>query len=291
MRNTAASDAREVRRRAAVVLGALGDASLPATIPVRGVVIVAHPDDEVIGAGGRLARWRDVAVVNVTDGAPRDMRDARALGLRTRDAYAAVRRAERRAALELAGIDTTRIHDLGVVDQEASGDLERLTLRVVECLRELAPDVVLTHPYEGGHPDHDATAFAVHAAIALMRRRGARAPVVVEGSSYHLGAGGIVTGSFLPHPRRRVHATRLDAASAAMKSRMLARHVTQRATLQSFRSDIEPIRLAPAYDFSRAPHEGRLFYEHFPWGIMGAEWRAHAVAAWRALGLEARSAA
>ena len=26
--------------------------------------------------------------------------------------------------------------------------------------------VVVTHAYEGGHPDHDAVAFAVHAAVA-----------------------------------------------------------------------------------------------------------------------------
>ena len=34
------------------------------------------------------------------------------------------------------------------------------------------PDVVLTHPYEGGHSDHDSTAFAVHLAAGILRRDG-----------------------------------------------------------------------------------------------------------------------
>lgn len=41
----------------------------------------AHPDDETVGMGATLYRLREAAIIHVTDGAPRDMRDARAQGL------------------------------------------------------------------------------------------------------------------------------------------------------------------------------------------------------------------
>ena len=39
-------------------------------------VVVAHPDDEMIGLGSRLSELGGVTLVYVTDGAPRDGRDS-----------------------------------------------------------------------------------------------------------------------------------------------------------------------------------------------------------------------
>ena len=47
----------------------------------------------------------------------------------------------------------------------------------MDVLDDVRPDVVLTHAYEGGHSDHDATAFAVHLAAGVMRREGGKAPL------------------------------------------------------------------------------------------------------------------
>ena len=105
------------------LLGALGTHTLPDAIAPSGVIVAAHPDDEVIGAAARLSRWSDSRVVHVTDGAPKDMRDARALGIGARGEYAALRRAERRHALELAKVSEQHIQDIGIVDREATGEL------------------------------------------------------------------------------------------------------------------------------------------------------------------------
>lgn len=66
-------------------------------------VIAAHPDDEIIGVGAHLALWKGVRILYVTDGAPRDMRDAVAAGCVEREAYAGRRRRESRVALAMVG--------------------------------------------------------------------------------------------------------------------------------------------------------------------------------------------
>src|ERR1043166_7357421 len=58
------------------------------------VVVAAHPDDESVGAGGRLNRLRGALFVYLTDGSPRDTSDARRAGYDSREAYAAARREE-----------------------------------------------------------------------------------------------------------------------------------------------------------------------------------------------------
>src|SRR5690606_27952356 len=87
----------------------LGDALL---------VVVAHADDEVVGLGGQLARLSGVRLIHVTDGAPRNLFDARAAGFERWEDYALARCEELHAALALAGIAPTHTEQLGVPDQE-----------------------------------------------------------------------------------------------------------------------------------------------------------------------------
>jgi LmbE family N-acetylglucosaminyl deacetylase len=252
----------------------------------RTLIIVAHPDDEVIGAGARLPLIRDVTIVHVTDGAPRDMRDATAHGFATREAYAAARRDELRAAVALAGITADRLELLNVVDQEASLALALLAQRIASMLRELRPALILTHPYEGGHPDHDATAFAVHAARCLLARESVDPPPVVEMAFYHACASGMAVGEFLPVAAHPVATMLLSPTERELKYRMRDCFVTQRRILEPFPMDHERFRRAPRYRFTAAPHRGMLLYERFDWGMTGERWRALAREALDALGLE-----
>ncbi len=140
----------------------------------RAMVLVAHPDDESIAFGAHLGSMTGAVVVHTTDGAPLDLRFARELGFEDAASYARARRAELQAALQIAGVDDTAAICLGYSDQEAAFHLVDLTNRLAALFAEHAIEVVFTHAYEGGHPDHDATAFAAHAAAA---RLGAKARV------------------------------------------------------------------------------------------------------------------
>ncbi len=69
------------------------------SIATRLMIVVAHPDDETIGIGGQLRRLRDVSLLHVTDGAPRDGEDAGRHGFAALADYAAARRQELAEAL------------------------------------------------------------------------------------------------------------------------------------------------------------------------------------------------
>src|SRR5260370_26810097 len=75
-------------------------------------VIVAHPDDETIGCGAQLTN--NATVVVATDGAPRNLVDAKAHGYDTACAYAAARAREFRRAMRIAGVDQTSLMQSGV---------------------------------------------------------------------------------------------------------------------------------------------------------------------------------
>jgi len=253
------------------------------------MIVAAHPDDEVIGAGAQLPRLKELTIVHTTDGAPRDRRDANAAGYGSWETYASARRGELAAALRLAGVPVAAARTLGFADQGASFHLVELTETLAAIVEERRPEVVITHPYEGGHPDHDATALAVHAACALRARRGRRAPALVEMTSYYAGEFGLVTASFLPRPQIEVTTLMLDAQARARKRELVACFATQRRVLAQFPLEVERFRPAPCYDFGQPPHAGRLYYENFDRGVDGARWRRLARAALARLGLEGAS--
>ena len=134
----------------------------------RVAVFGAHPDDAEFSAGGTLARFVDLGVevtlVVCTDGSR---------GGRGVDDIALVRSGEQERAAEELGIK--RIQSLGRVDGEVVCD-EELRADVCRAIRELRPDLVLTHDPTTlwrrfgsrtflGHTDHRATGQAVLDAI------------------------------------------------------------------------------------------------------------------------------
>ena len=250
------------------------------------VLVVAHPDDETISAGGLLLRHTGpVTIVHVTDGAPRNLQDAGRYGFANRDEYASARRAELFAALQVAGLGPEHTRHFDVPDQEASQEMASVARALAPVLADLQPERVVTHPYEGGHPDHDACALAVHAACHLLQRDGIQPPSITEMTSYHRGETGWITGEFLPANGPEAWTLMLGPEELEQKRRMVECFGTQRDVLCIFALEREAFRPALRYDWTQPPHPGPLLYEQYDWGMHGERWRALAAAAHAELGI------
>lgn len=143
--------------------------------------IFAHPDDESFGPGGTLAKYAAegvaVHIAIATDGAAGSMAEGHEV---EREQLAAVRAGELDAAATILG---ATLHRLGYRDSGMKGDPANehpdawiradeteAVRRVVKLIREVRPQVILTHDETGGyfHPDHiqcwHITTQAFHAA-------------------------------------------------------------------------------------------------------------------------------
>lgn len=130
----------------------------------------AHPDDEVIGTGGVLARYasdgRQVVVITATDGAEGEIHnyeDPESL----RPQLVEMRAQEISAALALLGVkhhEFLGYRDSGMMGTEAnshadafwSADFIEAAKRLVRLIRKYQPEVMVIYdPFGGyGHPDH-----------------------------------------------------------------------------------------------------------------------------------------
>jgi LmbE family N-acetylglucosaminyl deacetylase/glycosyltransferase involved in cell wall biosynthesis len=129
------------------------------------LVLAAHPDDEVLGAGGFLAlcgeRGSSVRVWIATDGTAQEGADSRD------PAYGERRREESRRAARALGIEPPLF--AGLQDRNLDSDGGPLARAVAEQLAEFEPDLVLCPSPAEIHPDHRALADALYRTVAASR--------------------------------------------------------------------------------------------------------------------------
>lgn len=255
----------KVAERQTYLLSRVADPESGAIDGAKVAIVVAHPDDESLGCGGLLPRLRGVNLVVVTDGAPRNLADARTYGFADAKSYRMRRAAELAAAVELASVSAVTMLD--IPDQETCRRMPALARSLAQFFADRSIASVLTHAFEGGHPDHDAVAFCVHAAAALMREA---ASEIIEMPFYHLGPHGMRVQSFCDGDEGI--ALRLHPGAQFLKRQMLSCHATQARTLQPFSVEVERYRPAPVYDFAALPNNGRVLYAAHAWGLTPGDW-------------------
>lgn len=232
----------------------------------RTLVIVAHPDDEVIGCGALLQRMRHGAVVFCTDGAPLD--DYFWKRHDSREAYARVRQEEARKALGCVanGVEAIFLADRNpaLVDQQ----LFRFLMAAFEALDSVIgqwrPQALLTLAYEGGHPDHDSCCF-----LAGQLAKTHDLPVW-EFPLYHRSTDGLGVKQEFAIPGSSDVVLHASADEQDVKRRMLEAYASQGDIGTHFGVELERYRPLADYDFSRPPLPGVLNYEAWQWPIAGA---------------------
>lgn len=230
------------------------------------VVVVAHPDDEVIGFGALMQQMKKPIVCFATDGAPRDDYFWKQYG--SREAYAEIRRQEAQEALRIIGAEPVFLWERapgGIADQELFKHLPVAVKALEQLIGEVRPECLLTLAYEGGHPDHDAACF-----IAWESGRRRNLPVW-ESPLYHRRPDG--SGAVQTFPARTGQEIEIKVTPAALekKFRMFQAYKSQRLVLDGFRPEIEQFRPIMNYDFTSRPVPWKLNYELWQWRMTGEE--------------------
>lgn len=221
------------------------------------LLLIPHPDDEVVGCAAAIARARaDGAAVfglYLTTGLP----PAEALwrGQRRRyDEYVARRRQEALGAAAALGVEPVGF--AARPSRTLKAELRAARGEIEAALQRCAADAVWVSAWEGGHQDHDVANF-------LAARLADRVPVT-EYAEYNY-AGGAVRSQRFPRETGAETVLRLSASEAAAKRGLLALYRSERGNLAHIRTEMESLRPLPRHDYAAAPHDGMLFRERFHW--------------------------
>ncbi|HXY98640.1 MAG TPA: PIG-L family deacetylase [Stellaceae bacterium] len=221
------------------------------------LLLIPHPDDEVVGCAAAIGRARAAGAavfgLYLTTGLP----PPEALWRGQRRRYGervALRREEALSAAAALGIEPLLF--AARPSRRLKAELGAALGEIAAALRRCAADAVWVSAWEGGHQDHDAANF-------LAARIADRVPVT-EYAEYNY-AGGAVRSQRFPRETGAETVLSLSAPEAAAKRDLLALYRSERANLAHVRTAVESLRPLPRHDYALPPHEGTLFRECFHW--------------------------
>ncbi|MGJ0118668.1 PIG-L deacetylase family protein [Williamsia sp. MIQD14] len=195
--------------------------ALDLAAPTRMLVVSAHPDDEILGAGGliaaRVADGGGVTVLCLSDGAASHPGSPTV----SPDDLARIRRAELEASMAEVGVD--HVLHVGLPDGELSDRTAELEDAVIDAIGTFGGHDLVLAPWRGDrHPDHEAAGWAAATAAVRTGSVFAEYPVWM----WHWAAPGDPAV-----PWERAHAHALSDEAHAAKMRAVAAFASQIADL------------------------------------------------------------
>ncbi len=220
------------------------------------LVLVPHPDDEVVGCAVAIRRavagGARLFALYLTTGLP-----ATELAWPWRRAEHQARLARRRAEA-LAVATRLRLDPVAFTDwpgRHLKDHLGEARALIGSQVRAQSIDQLWVPAYEGGHQDHDVANF-----LGAQLRREAD---VLEFAEYNFSRG-VRTNEF-PFATGHESSLPLSDEEAAWKRGLLALYRSERANLAHVGFAREVLRPLAVYDYGSPPHAGMLFYERFHW--------------------------
>lgn len=216
----------------------------------RTLLLVAHPDDESIGAGLLLQRLGHAYVVFCANGPSWWPVDWLNYGLPHKRAQ--LRKQEAHQAIRITG-KNHGIQFLGYPDGWLITRLNDAYRSLAHLLRTWQPQQVITHAFEGGHEDHDTCSFLASQLSITFNFQ------VWEMPFYYREAntGAVVRQAFTTDDPNDEIITPASDTELEVKRAMLSAHESQRQIIARFDPTIEKFRRQPLHDYSHAPMVAR----------------------------------
>jgi N-acetylglucosamine malate deacetylase 1 len=225
--------------------------------PERILLLVPHPDDEVVGcavaARRAVAAGAELFAIYLTTGVP----PREALWPWQRRRYAA-RVARRRAEAERAAA-LLAIRPVGFLawpSRTLKAHLDDALAEIGAAIASHAIEMLWAPAWEGAHQDHDVANF--------LAARLAASCSAMEFAEYHFHGGRAQSGRFFDADGSE-QAITLTRAEAAWKRRLLAVYASERGNLAHIACEIEALRPLRRHEYASPPHRGTLYYERFQW--------------------------
>jgi N-acetylglucosamine malate deacetylase 1 len=221
------------------------------------LVLAPHPDDEVVGACAAITRARAagdrIFCLYLTTGVP--LRDVLWPWERRRHPGKVIRRTdEARLAAKLLDIGFIAVAPWAtrtLKDHWASA-----RALIAETVKAERIDALWAPAFEGAHQDHDvanalASTFLEHLSVS-------------EFAEYNFAGGRVRSQEFVGTNGTET-ILQLTPDEQQLKRRALALYASEQRNLRHIGVEREALRPLPRHDYSRPPHEGRLFWQRFQW--------------------------
>lgn len=221
------------------------------------LILVPHPDDEIVACGAALRRAQaqgaTLFALYLTHGCP----SPENLWPWERSRHR--RRIETRRAEALKVAALLNLQVAGYSDRPARGLWPRLSEAlhdVRETIQTHAIDQIWVPAYEGGHPDHDglnALAFCLKEEVDVL-----------EFAEYNF-AGGKPHSHVFPQMNGEEITLTLTPEEQQLKRESLKLYASEQKNLGYVQTEKEVFRPLATYDYSLPAHGGKVWYNRFDW--------------------------
>jgi len=221
------------------------------------LILVAHPDDEVVACAASIAAARAegaaVCALYLTNGClAQDV--LWPWQRRHHDFYVKRRLAEAEAAATALGLQPVGwgLRPARLLWRE----LPQAFDEVRGALAQLRPDQLWVPAYEGGNPDHDA----LNAVGFKLKTRLS----VLEFAEYNYFGGKAHSQTFVSTDNT-TRVVKLTPHDRLVKQGLLKLYASEAGNLRSIKTVQESYRPIASYNYALPPHQGKLWYERFRW--------------------------